>query len=161
MNNILLGILVIVLLAIIEQLVAWILKKIIPSDSPLQHLAALIIAVIILSLLVVSLQSCSEPLPLSPTSTPQSDLLYQLTVQDNVSLDGVEGAEITLTVPGVVPFRAITDVDGLATVVLPEDVMDKTAVLTITTDNYRPYRLNVAVNLSQLPDLIRLEAPSP
>lgn len=153
--NILYWIIGIILLAIVEQLISWIMEKIIPVDSKYRHPVALVLALTVVVGFAALLQSCTNSG--SPTPTPQPGLLYNLTIQDSESLEGIEGAEVLLTVPGVSPFRAISDVSGLAVIEgLPDNVLGKTAVLTITAAGYEPYRLNVAVNLNQLPDLIPL-----
>ncbi len=158
MNTVVLGVIVLILFAVVEQLVARLLAKTFPENSRVWHPVALIVALITLATFAVLLQSCAEKPSVTPTPSQNTGLLYQLTIQDNDTQDGIEGAEVVLTVPGVSPFRAITDVNGLAVIEnLPDDILGKTAVLTINANNYEPYRLNVAVNLNQLPQLVPLE----
>lgn len=154
MNTLVYGVIAVILFAVVEQLVAWLLERFLSDNSRLRHPVALVVAAIVLAVVAVSLPNESIA---APEPTPQTGLLYQLTVQDADTQNPIEGAVVILTVPGVSPFRGSTGVDGRAAIDgLPDEVLGKSAVLNIDAEGYEPHRLNVAVNLNQLPDLILL-----
>lgn len=153
MNLFVYGVLGIIFLAIVEYLVAAILDKLLPEDSKWRHPAALVVAVLILAVVVVSLPSSFS----TSSDKGAAGFLYQLTIQDGGTRAAIEGAEVVLLVPGVPAFRASTDDAGIAAFMnLPEDVIGKSATLSVQAVGYEPYRLNVAIQLNQLPELISL-----
>ncbi len=102
----------------------------------------------------------AAPTPASqtnPTATPQQSFSYQVHVTAKDTGKDLRGVVVKIEVAEKAPLDDVTDINGIARILIPVTHIDQPGVLIVQPPGYRKHRQHIDLTPDVLPDTIQLE----